>query len=112
MKKISIVLLLVVIGYCISQAHAVPPGSQVEFTKSSMGKVTFLGEVHKKYNCDVCHATLFKMQKGSSNIAFSDHQGAQKRCFFCHNSGGAFSALENCNRCHIKEATPSSKPTK
>ena len=110
MKKISIVLLFVVIGYCIPHAHAVPPGSQVEFTKSSMGKVTFSGEVHKKFKCDVCHATLFKMQKDSSNIAFADHQGANKRCFFCHNSGGAFSALENCIRCHIKEAPPASKP--
>ena len=82
MKKTLILICILIYGFLINQAHAVPPGSQVEFTKSSMGKVTFLGEVHKKYKCEVCHVTLFKMQKGSSNIVFADHQGAKKRCFF------------------------------
>jgi c(7)-type cytochrome triheme protein len=103
MKKQNLLLVLLSLLCLSTTGFAVPPGQKVEFTDNSMGTVTFWGDKHQKYKCQVCHATLFKMQKGSSKIGFEHHQGAKRFCFFCHNSGASFSALENCNKCHEKK---------
>ena len=83
---------------------AVPPGMKIEFTKSPMGKVTFVGKTHadKGQLCNACHPLLFQQKKGVAQIKLADHQKGEKFCFACHNGKKAFTSEKNCNKCHVK----------
>ncbi len=102
MKK---VLLSIVAGLFLFSGivYAVPSGKTLEFTKSSMGKVTFSGEEHAEagIKCKECHnPDMFpKMKKGTVEIKMSKIY-AGELCGKCHNGTRAFAAKANCNRCH------------
>lgn len=104
MKKI--LLLLAVVAICaVTAAVAVPPGKTLDFSSSSMGKVTFSGQIHKDagVKCMECHnKEMFpKMKQGTVSITM-DQIYAGKLCGVCHNGQRAFEAKANCNRCHVK----------
>lgn len=104
MKKMLV--LLTVLAFCVvTVAVAVPPGKTLEFGKSSMGKVTFSGQVHKDagVKCMECHnKDMFpKMKSGTVEIKMADIY-AGKLCGVCHNGQRAFEAKASCNRCHVK----------
>ncbi len=52
------------------------------------------------FECKVCHNSIFKMQRWSNNISQEDIVKG-KQCGVCHNGKMAFSATENCQRCHL-----------
>ena len=103
MKKIA-VLIVVGLFLCAGAALAVPSGKTLEFTKSSMGKVTFSGEEHAEagIKCMECHnPEMFpKMKQGTVAITMNDIY-AGKLCGVCHNGSRAFYAKGNCARCHV-----------
>ncbi len=104
MKKL--ILLIAIVAVCsVTAAVAVPPGKTLDFTKSSMGKVVFSGQVHKDagVKCMECHnKDVFpKMKYGTVEIKMDDIY-AGKYCGVCHNGKRAFEAKANCNRCHVK----------
>lgn len=104
MKKI--LLLIAVVAFCgVTAAVAVPPGKMLDFSQSSMGTVTFSGQIHKDagVKCMECHnKDMFpKMKKGTVEIKMADIY-AGKYCGLCHNGQRAFEAKSNCNRCHVK----------
>jgi c(7)-type cytochrome triheme protein len=86
-------------------AVAVPSGKELKFDKSSIGVVTFSGQIHKdaKVKCNECHnQDMFpKYKKGTVEITM-DKIYAGELCGKCHNGGRAFEAKTNCNRCHKK----------
>ena len=96
---VSIVIVLVTVSFSL----AVPASKSLEFTKSSMGKVTFSGKVHagSGIKCNECHnkETFPKMKFGTVEIKM-DKIYAGELCGKCHNGEQAFSAKGNCNRCH------------
>jgi len=77
----------------------VPPGEEVEFTQSPMGKATFDGRTHKEngLQCDDCHPAVFDEKAGSTDISFDDHH-EEKSCFNCHEA--SFREEGNCMTCH------------
>ena len=98
--------LLSVLAVCtVTVAIAVPPGKTLDFSKSSMGKVTFSGKVHKDagIKCMECHnkETFPKMKQGTVAITMAQIYDG-KLCGVCHNGVRAFEAKKNCNRCHVK----------
>lgn len=99
----SLFLIATTILLCTSLALAVPASKTLEFTKSSMGKVTFEGKVHAEagIKCKECHnkETFPKMKQGTVTIKM-DEIYAGKLCGVCHNGKRAFSAKGNCKRCH------------
>ncbi len=104
MKKL-LILASVMIFCAVSVAVAVPPGKTLEFSKSSMGTVTFSGKIHKEagIKCSECHnKDVFpKMKQGTVTITMAEiYEG--KYCGVCHNGQRAFEAKKNCNRCHVK----------
>lgn len=97
-------LLSAVLLLCFAVAAiAVPAGRTLDFSKSSMGKVTFSGEIHKAagVTCKECHnADMFpKMKQGTVEIKMSAIYAGQL-CGKCHNGERAFEAKKNCTRCH------------
>lgn len=102
MKK---VILLIVAGlFLVSGAGlAVPKGKTLEFTKSSMGKVSFVGDEHagKGIKCAECHnpAMFPKMKQGTVEIKMAKIY-AGELCGKCHDGKRAFEAKKNCNKCH------------
>ena len=105
MKKM-LTLLVVVCCCAVTAAVAVPPGRTLDFDKSSMGSVTFSGQIHKDagVKCAECHnKEMFpSMKKGTVTITMAQIY-AGKFCGVCHNGGRAFEAKKNCNRCHVKK---------
>ena len=103
MKKLFILLSVMLTVTTI--ALAVPAGKTLDFDKSSMGNVTFSGQVHKdaEVTCKECHnKEMFpKMKKGTVEIKMSRIY-AGELCGVCHNGGRAFEAKTNCTRCHKK----------
>lgn len=103
MKKLFISLCVMLTVATI--ALAVPAGKTLEFDKSSMGKVTFSGQIHKDagVSCKECHnKEMFpKMKKGTVEIKM-DKIYAGELCGVCHNGGRAFEAKTSCTRCHKK----------
>ncbi len=101
----SLVLIVLTVFLSASLAQAVPASKELEFTKSSMGKVTFSGKVHAEAGakCKECHnkETFPKMKQGTVTIKMSAIY-AGELCGKCHNGERAFSAKGNCNRCHKK----------
>ena len=104
MKKL-IVLALIVLFASSSIALAVGKKKTLEFSKSSMGVVTFDGTIHKEagLKCKECHnKDMFpKMKQGTVSITMEEIY-AGKLCGVCHNGTKAFEAKANCNRCHKK----------
>ena len=80
---------------------------------ASQGGVTFLHFLHAervKFDCSVCHASLFK-QDATAGLGYAPagHQAAEDQkaaCASCHRAGGgAFASQGNCStRCHSKYA--------
>ncbi len=104
MKKVlNTMILTMLLGY-VSSVTAVPPGMEIEFTKSPMGKVTFSGKLHaeKGLMCNDCHAEIFQQKKGTAEIKLADHNEGKKYCFACHNGTKSFKAEGNCGKCHMK----------
>ncbi|HAD04084.1 MAG: cytochrome C [Desulfuromonadales bacterium GWD2_61_12] len=103
--KFSSVIALLLLTLLVGNALAVGPGKVLEFSKSSMGKVTFSGQIHKDagFACNACHKPdLFpKMKQGAVAISMNEIY-AGKLCGSCHNGKVAFDAKGNCNRCHKK----------
>lgn len=103
MKSILAAILITLVT--LSIAFAVPKTKTLEFTKSSMGTVTFSGKVHAEagIKCKECHNkdAFPKMKQGTVTIKMSEIY-AGKLCGICHNGQRAFSAKGNCKRCHKK----------
>ncbi len=102
MKTIlNTMILIATLGY-VSAVTAVPPGMELEFTKSPMGKVTFSGKLHaeKGLMCSNCHTEIFQQKKGTAQIKMADHNEGTKYCFTCHNGTKSFAPKDNCGRCH------------
>jgi c(7)-type cytochrome triheme protein len=99
----SLVLIVMTVLLSASLAWAVPASKELEFTKSSMGKVTFSGKVHAGagIKCKECHnKDVFpKMKQGTVTIKMNAIY-AGELCGKCHNGERAFAAKGNCNRCH------------
>ena len=104
MKLFSVITVLLLVAF-VGSAVAVPAGKVLEYPKSSMGKVTFSGQIHKDAGiaCNACHKPdLFpKMKQGTVTITMNEIY-AGKLCGACHNGKAAFAAMGNCNRCHKK----------
>ena len=102
MKKV----LFAVLAVCVSvgAAIAVPPGKDLEFPGSNMGKVTFSGSRHadKGKKCNDCHPEIFQMKHGTAKIKFDDHITGEKFCFACHNGTVAYKPAGDCQKCHKK----------
>ena len=98
---LTTIITVLAIGF-YSLASAVPPGMDVEYTKSPMGKVVFSGQLHadKGKKCEDCHPKLFEQKKGVAKISMDEHQKGENFCFACHNDKVSFKADGNCNRCH------------
>lgn len=103
MKKLFITLCVMLTVGTI--ALAVPASKTLEFDKSSMGKVTFSGKIHKDagVTCKECHnKDMFpKMKQGTVEIKMARIY-AGELCGVCHNGKRAFEAKSNCTRCHKK----------
>jgi len=101
----SFILTATLILICAALALAVPASKSLDFTKSSMGKVTFSGKVHAGagIKCKECHnkGTFPKMKQGTVTITMNEIY-AGKLCGTCHNGKRAFDAKSNCVRCHKK----------
>ncbi len=52
------------------------------------------------FECKVCHDTLFQMKRWTNDIT-QEKIMAGKQCGACHDGTMAFSAGENCERCHM-----------
>ena len=102
MKALNTALGILTLLFMLKPVYAVPPGIEVIFSKSPMGKVTFKGGSHmaKGLKCDACHPKLFQQKKGMAKIRLEDHQKSDKFCFACHNGKAAFSSEHNCAKCH------------
>ena len=103
MKKL---LILVCVMLAVATAAlAINPGKELKFEKSSMGTVTFSGQVHKDagVSCKECHnKDMFpKYKQGTVEIKM-DMIYAGQLCGKCHDGTRAFEAKKNCNRCHKK----------
>lgn len=101
----SLVLVLALTLLMVGTAFAVPAGKTLEFTDSSMGTVTFSGQIHKDagLGCKDCHNkdTFPKMKKGTVKITMAQIN-AGTLCGACHNGKRAFEPKNNCGRCHKK----------
>jgi len=101
----SVLLTFAIVLVAVSLSLAVPANKSLEFTKSSMGKVTFSGQTHagSGIKCAECHNkdTFPKMKFGTVEIKMAKIY-AGELCGKCHNGERAFAAVGNCNRCHKK----------
>ncbi len=99
MKKL-IIAAAALVEMTAGQALAVSASKTVEW-QTSMGTVTFNGEVHaaKGLKCKDCHPKIFKMRKGTFKM---DDINAGKYCGECHNGTKAFKPAGNCMKCHKK----------
>ena len=52
------------------------------------------------FECKVCHNSIFKMKRWVNNIS-QENIIKGEQCGVCHNGTMAFSARENCQRCHL-----------
>ena len=66
--------------------------------KASMDHVRFSHKIHTQWlTCDSCHAGLFEMEQGASQISKAK-MIAGENCGVCH--GRVSFPLEDCQRCH------------
>lgn len=109
MKFVRILALFAASVLSIGNVMAVPSGRTVEFA-SSMGKVTFDGEVHadKGLKCANCHTEpkLFAKKIGSDKITMAA-MNEGKFCGSCHDGKTAFSvkSQDDCMKCHKTDGT-------
>lgn len=86
-------------------AHAVGPGTFLEFKGSEAGTVIFDGTTHKNAGiaCNDCHnPDVFPtMKHGTVKITMADLY-AGKFCGKCHDGKNGFLIKQNCDRCHFK----------
>jgi len=103
-RPVSIVLLTICLAVPIA-VMAVPSGKTLEFKGSPEGTVIFDGELHNKVagSCNICHndKNFPKFKKGTVTITM-ERIYSNELCGICHNGVKAFSAKENCGRCHKK----------
>lgn len=72
-----------------------------ELNAANLSPVLYPHWLHRiMYECKVCHDSIFKMKRWSNDI---NQQAivAGKQCGVCHDGKIAFSAKEQCERCHI-----------
>jgi len=66
--------------------------------KASMDHVPFSHKIHTQWlTCDSCHAGLFEMERGTSQISKAK-MIAGENCGVCH--GSVAFPIEDCKRCH------------
>lgn len=66
--------------------------------KASMEHVRFSHKIHTQWlTCDSCHAGLFEMEQGSSDVSKAK-MIAGENCGVCH--GSVAFPIEDCKRCH------------
>ena len=66
--------------------------------KASMDHVRFSHRIHTQWlTCDICHAGLFEMEQGTSEISKAK-MIAGENCGVCH--GRVAFPMEDCQRCH------------
>ena len=66
--------------------------------KASMDHVLFSHKIHTQWlSCDSCHAGLFEMEQGTSDISKAK-MIAGENCGVCH--GSVAFPIEDCKRCH------------
>ncbi len=102
MRIIALVVAILTTVVFIGSTIATPPGKNVEYAGGGAGKVIFDGKVHadKGIRCIDCHPKIFTMKK-EAKMTMADHN-ANKFCFACHDGKRAFSAANNCAKCHKK----------
>jgi c(7)-type cytochrome triheme protein len=104
MNSLTLVMAVLISGFFVGNALAVPSGKTAEWD-TPMGKVVFDGKIHadKGVKCTECHVKIFKMKKGSTEMKMADIN-AGKFCGECHNGSRAFATKEpaNCGKCHKK----------
>jgi len=100
----ALIAVVLAAAFLASEAMAVPAGKSLEWDTAN-GKVTLDGKIHadKGLKCPDCHAKVFKMKKGASEMKMPD-LNAGKFCGECHNGTKAFKTDDpgNCVRCHKK----------
>ncbi len=102
MKTVVTIMAVWIAVVFIGSTFASPPGRNVEYAGGGAGKVIFDGRVHadQKIRCADCHPKIFTMKK-ESRMTMADHN-ANRFCFACHDGKRAFSAANNCAKCHKK----------
>ena len=104
LRPASIIALVICLALPAT-AMAVPSGKNLEFKGSPEGVVTFDGELHNKaaQSCKECHnnKTFPKFKQGTVTITM-ERIYANELCGICHDGKKAFSAKEDCGRCHKK----------
>jgi len=72
-----------------------------EMRKQGLSMVLYPHWLHRiMFECKVCHNDVFKMKRWVNNISQQDIV-AGRQCGICHNGTLAFSATDNCERCHL-----------
>jgi len=70
------------------------------FKNEDAGNVTFPHSVHiEMYDCNQCHPSLFKAQKGADHMTMEAMEKGQF-CGACHNGDTAFNVADSCDSCH------------
>ena len=73
---------------------------QAQMEAKKLTPVIFPHWVHRLYyDCKACHPSIFPMKRTNSMSQADILAG--KSCGECHNGVEAFSAKENCERCHV-----------
>ena len=74
---------------------------ETEMKQQGLPVVLYPHWLHRvMFECKVCHNAIFKMQRWSNNLSQQDIVSG-RQCGVCHNGSMAFSATENCQRCHM-----------
>lgn len=73
---------------------------QAKMEEKQLTPVVFPHWVHRLYyDCKACHSSIFPMKRTDSMTQTEILAG--KSCGECHNGQEAFSAKDNCERCHV-----------
>ncbi len=73
---------------------------QARMEEKKLTPVIFPHWVHRLYyDCKACHPSIFPMKRTNSMTQSEILSG--KSCGECHNGQEAFSAKDNCERCHV-----------
>lgn len=73
---------------------------QAKMEAQKLTPVVFPHWVHRLYyDCKACHSSIFPMKRTNSMTQAEILAG--KSCGECHNGQEAFSAKDNCERCHV-----------
>jgi len=87
-----------------SNKVALPPDYGMPLAEGSVGPVVFSHSSHSKYTqgmCMECHQKLFPMDHADKGAYTMEKMGEGKQCGDCHDGKRAFSAMDDCSKCHL-----------